>query len=91
MTYTPNSPFIARLEDFCEHQVCNGITYSVKVHENGTHQTYIWRLGCGDLNKISYFIGLQKSPPHFTVLSEHWFDEGIKQLDSYTHVILTSM
>ena len=77
MGYTPNSPFTARLEDFCEHQVYNGITYSVKFHENGTHQTYMW-----GIEQVSHFIGLQKSPPHFTVVNEYWFDEGIKQLDN---------
>ena len=37
---------------------------------------------CGELNKVSHFIGLQKSPPHFTVVNEYWLDEGIKQLDN---------
>ena len=66
MGYTPNSPFTARLKDFCEHRVFYGITYSVKFHENGTHQTYMWRIEQG----LSFYWASEK-PPHFTVVNEY--------------------
>ena len=40
-------PSLPDLRIFCERQVCNGITYSVKFHENGTHQICMWRIEQG--------------------------------------------
>ena len=37
---------------------------------------------CGELNNGSHFNWVSEMPPHFTVVNEYWFDEGIKQLDN---------